>query len=177
MRPRVEYGINERGLKRLAVPYRAADTPSERAEYGHPDVALCCTVLSYYYDGLSATQTMEAFTQLLEQGPSAQVRDQSMPHNIILALCVAYHLLACLRVYCVRLRAYATNHYGMQEDLYDSWFALSQPLMEQGHAEALDNVRKLDLSNAVQAELLATYFRRNMETVNFWLAQVTTQWH
>lgn len=65
----------------------------------------------------------------------------------------------------------------MQEDLYDAWFALSQPLMEQGYAEALDNVRKLDLSNAVQAELLATYFRRNMETVNFWLAQVTTQWH
>lgn len=94
MRPRVEYGINERGLKRLAVPYRAADTPSERAEYGHPDVALCCTVLSYYYDGLSATQTMEAFTQLLEQGPSAQVRDRNMPPKYPRILCRVS--LACL---------------------------------------------------------------------------------
>jgi hypothetical protein len=28
MRHRVDYGIKEGGLKRLAVPYRAADTPA-----------------------------------------------------------------------------------------------------------------------------------------------------
>jgi hypothetical protein len=31
--------------KRLAVPFRAADTPAERSEYAQPDVALLLTVL------------------------------------------------------------------------------------------------------------------------------------
>ena len=34
--------------KRLAVPFRAALTPSERSEFAQPDVALVLTHLSYY---------------------------------------------------------------------------------------------------------------------------------
>jgi hypothetical protein len=33
------------------VPFRAAQTPSERAEFAHPDVALLLTALSYFRDG------------------------------------------------------------------------------------------------------------------------------
>ncbi|EGG19505.1 hypothetical protein DFA_00083 [Cavenderia fasciculata] len=40
----------------LAVPYRAKDTPSERAEYGHPDFVIILTYLSYYNQGLTFNQ-------------------------------------------------------------------------------------------------------------------------
>jgi hypothetical protein len=37
----------------MAVPFQAKDVPAERAEFGHPDVAIILTILSYYYSGLS----------------------------------------------------------------------------------------------------------------------------
>ena len=52
---RVDYGLApERTM--LAVPYRAKDVPAERAEFGHPDVAIILTCLSYYYGGLGEKQ-------------------------------------------------------------------------------------------------------------------------
>ncbi|KZP04851.1 hypothetical protein FIBSPDRAFT_843536 [Athelia psychrophila] len=48
---RVDYGLDlSRSL--LAVPYRAKDVPAVRAEFGHPDVAITLTCLSYLYGGL-----------------------------------------------------------------------------------------------------------------------------
>ena len=73
-RNRVDYGINRVGGKKkmMAVPFRACETPSLRAEFGHPDCALMYTCLSYYYDGLSAKQVKEAFSTLLLLGESAK---------------------------------------------------------------------------------------------------------
>ncbi|CUA71821.1 Polycystin-1 [Rhizoctonia solani] len=49
---RVDYGLDlSRSL--LAVPYRAKDMPSMRAEFGHPDITVVLTCLSYYYHGLT----------------------------------------------------------------------------------------------------------------------------
>ncbi|KAJ6436610.1 putative 115 kDa protein in type-1 retrotransposable element R1DM [Purpureocillium lavendulum] len=52
---RVNYGLDpaRRPSTRLAVPYRAKDSPSPRSEFSHPDVVICLTYLSYYYGGLS----------------------------------------------------------------------------------------------------------------------------
>ena len=58
--------------KRLAVPFRAADTPSERSEYAQPDVALLLTYLSYFYDGLTKEQLRAALEQLVDMGLNAQ---------------------------------------------------------------------------------------------------------
>lgn len=45
---RVDYGLDpSRSL--LAVPYRAKDVPSLRAEFGHPDVCIILTCLSYLF--------------------------------------------------------------------------------------------------------------------------------
>ncbi|KIM46712.1 hypothetical protein M413DRAFT_23079 [Hebeloma cylindrosporum] len=62
---RVDYGLD---LKRslLAVPYRAKDVPSLRSEFGHPDVAVCLTCLSYYYGGLTVSQMRECFELLIK---------------------------------------------------------------------------------------------------------------
>ena len=50
----------------LAVPYRAKDVPAPRAEFGHPDVAVVLTCLSYYYQGLDQNQLMTCFELLLQ---------------------------------------------------------------------------------------------------------------
>ncbi|KAF8326329.1 uncharacterized protein EI90DRAFT_3070499 [Cantharellus anzutake] len=52
---RVDYGLDLR-RSLLAVPYRAKDVPSLRAEFSHPDVCISLTCLSYYYGGLSCDQ-------------------------------------------------------------------------------------------------------------------------
>ncbi|KAH0579582.1 hypothetical protein H2248_002433 [Termitomyces sp. 'cryptogamus'] len=60
---RVDYGLDlTRTL--LAVPYRAKDLPALRADFGHPDVALLLTCLSYYYGGLTEEQLDQSFELL-----------------------------------------------------------------------------------------------------------------
>ncbi|KAG6852605.1 hypothetical protein C0991_010564, partial [Blastosporella zonata] len=62
---RVDYGLDlTRTL--LAVPYRAKDLPSLRADFGHPDVALALTCLSYYYGGLVEEQLDMCFELLFK---------------------------------------------------------------------------------------------------------------
>ncbi|EUC59846.1 large low complexity protein, putative, partial [Rhizoctonia solani AG-3 Rhs1AP] len=62
---RVDYGLDlSRSL--LAVPYRAKDTPSLRAEFGHPDVAVVLTCFSYYYQGLTNQQLDLCFELLFK---------------------------------------------------------------------------------------------------------------
>jgi hypothetical protein len=68
----VEYGINEKGKKRLAVPYRASQTPSERSEYGHPDAAITLTILSYYHRGLTEPEFSQALKIVLAYDRAAQ---------------------------------------------------------------------------------------------------------
>ncbi|KAJ7708796.1 hypothetical protein B0H17DRAFT_365601 [Mycena rosella] len=69
---RVDYGL-DLGRSMLAVPYRAKDSPAARAEFGHPDMIIVLTSLSYYYGGLSDDQLNTAFKFLLDSdNPEAQ---------------------------------------------------------------------------------------------------------
>ena len=63
---RVDYGLAPMRTM-LAVPYRAKDVPAQRAEFGHPDIAIIFTCLSYYYGGLSEEQLRLSFEMLLKQ--------------------------------------------------------------------------------------------------------------
>ncbi|KAL1498573.1 hypothetical protein AB1Y20_013890 [Prymnesium parvum] len=73
-RHRVDYGVDERRGKsrRVAVPYRASNSPSERAEYAQPDTLIILTHLSYYHSGISRDDLKEATSVLLSLGPAAQ---------------------------------------------------------------------------------------------------------
>eukprot|EP00957_Ditylum_brightwellii_P046856 3556411-Ditylum_brightwellii.AAC.1 len=71
-RYRVDFGIAPNGKKCLAVPFRAADMPSERAEFAHSDCALCLTTIAYYSNGLSYSQLQNALKKLLDLGKNAQ---------------------------------------------------------------------------------------------------------
>ncbi|KAL2845426.1 hypothetical protein BJY01DRAFT_247690 [Aspergillus pseudoustus] len=68
----VDYGIH---LTRclLAVPFRAKGVPSDNAVFGHPEVALTLTCLSYYYEGLTESQVRECVSILAtEDDPGAE---------------------------------------------------------------------------------------------------------
>ncbi|EGP88529.1 uncharacterized protein MYCGRDRAFT_85558 [Zymoseptoria tritici IPO323] len=64
---RVNYGLTTRSpLTKLAVPYRAKDTPSPRSEFSHPEVVILLTSLSYYYEGLSDDDLFVVMGHLLD---------------------------------------------------------------------------------------------------------------
>lgn len=70
---RVDYGVMKpcpARRKRLAIPFRAADTPAERAEFAHIDLMLMLTTLSYTFSGLSKPELHEAFTALNALNPN-----------------------------------------------------------------------------------------------------------
>ncbi|KAL0573927.1 hypothetical protein V5O48_008024 [Marasmius crinis-equi] len=84
---RVDYGLDlSRAL--LAVPYRAKDVPSIRAEFGHPDVAVALTCLTYYYQGLDDAQLRLCFDMLFKlDNPPVQYEawvdgDASVPYHL-----------------------------------------------------------------------------------------------
>ncbi|KAG1849516.1 hypothetical protein F4604DRAFT_1971218 [Suillus subluteus] len=84
---RVDYGLAPKRTM-LAVPFRAKDMPSLRAEFGHPDVAVILTCLSYYYGGLTHQQLMLCFELLLKQdNPTLEYESwvlglQSVPESL-----------------------------------------------------------------------------------------------
>ncbi|KAL8784896.1 MAG: hypothetical protein Q9213_003709 [Squamulea squamosa] len=71
----VNYGLH---LTRCvsAVPYRAKGVPAPAAEFGHPDVTIALTCLSYYYTGLDNDQ-LRACLELLHRfdDPSVEYSD------------------------------------------------------------------------------------------------------
>ena len=72
---RVDYGLDP-SRSMLAVPFRAKDVPSPRAEFGHPDVAILLTCLAYYYYGLSSEQVAHCFCRLSRlSNPAEQYRE------------------------------------------------------------------------------------------------------
>jgi hypothetical protein len=72
-RHRTDYGLHYGHTSRkLAVPYRAAEVPSERSEFNHPDACLLLTTLSYFYQGLTKDQLRAALGSLLKEGAPAQ---------------------------------------------------------------------------------------------------------
>jgi len=60
---RVDYGLAP-SRSMLAVPFRAKDSPAPRSEFGHPDVTIALTCLSYYYQGLEEEQLRVCFERL-----------------------------------------------------------------------------------------------------------------
>src|SRR5947207_7337631 len=58
-----DYGLDT-SRSMLAVPFRAKDIPAPKAEFGHPDISLLLTCLTYYYSGLTDAQIDASFEAL-----------------------------------------------------------------------------------------------------------------
>jgi hypothetical protein len=69
----IQYGLHP-ARDPVAVPYEAKGKPSEQAEYGHPDVAILFTCLSFYYAGLTIGQLVQGLEHILHHSddPAAQ---------------------------------------------------------------------------------------------------------
>lgn len=61
----VQYGIHP-GRDPIAVPFSAKGVPSEQAEWGHPDVAILFTCLSFYHQGLLVDQMRQSLEMVLK---------------------------------------------------------------------------------------------------------------
>jgi hypothetical protein len=81
-------GYHSRTPTMLAVPYRAKDVPAPNTQFGHPDLTIILTCLSYYYAGLSEEQLRASFEILLDQDdPSTEYAHwikeyQSVPKSL-----------------------------------------------------------------------------------------------
>ncbi|GAB1319238.1 ubiquitinyl hydrolase 1 [Madurella fahalii] len=68
----VQYGFHP-GRHPVAVPFDAKGVPSEQSEFGHPDVALLLTCLSFYYTGLTSAQFRDGLRHVLNsEDPAAE---------------------------------------------------------------------------------------------------------
>ena len=61
----VQYGIDPR-RDPIAVPYHSKGVPSDQSEFGHPDVSIILTCLSFYYSGLTFPQFQQSLNWLLK---------------------------------------------------------------------------------------------------------------
>jgi hypothetical protein len=82
----VQYGLHP-GRDPIAVPYMAKGTPSDQAEWGHPDVAILFTCLAFYYDGLNVSQLRQTLEHVLKSDDPSQVydrfsQDSSLPDSL-----------------------------------------------------------------------------------------------
>ena len=77
---RVDYGLDSHSSAMppivmrqtmLAVPYRAKDMPATNTQFGHPDLTIILTCLSYYYTGLTESQLRVCFQVLLDKDDPA----------------------------------------------------------------------------------------------------------
>jgi Protein of unknown function (DUF3638)/Protein of unknown function (DUF3645) len=76
---RVQYGLDLQ-RSRLAIPFRAKDRPSPRSEFGHPDVTILLTCLSYYYAGLEMEMVIHVLQALLSsEAPELTYADWVRP--------------------------------------------------------------------------------------------------
>ena len=71
----VQYGLHP-GRDPIAVPYMAKGTPSDQAEWGHPDVAILFTCLAFYYDGLNVSQIRQTLEHVLKSDDPSQTYDR-----------------------------------------------------------------------------------------------------
>ena len=71
----VQYGLHPERHP-IAVPFEAKGVPSEQAEFGHPDVAILFTCLSFYYSGVNLPQFSEGLQYVLRSDDPAAEYDR-----------------------------------------------------------------------------------------------------
>ncbi|KAL9620083.1 MAG: hypothetical protein Q9160_005373 [Pyrenula sp. 1 TL-2023] len=70
----VQYGLHP-ARDPIAVPYSAKGVPSETSEWGHPDVSVLFTILSFYYSGLTINQVRQTLDYILKSDDPAAEYD------------------------------------------------------------------------------------------------------
>ena len=83
----VQYGLHP-SRDPIAVPFHAKGVPSEQAEWGHPDVAILFTCLSFYFGGLDVLQLRHSLEHLVKSDDPSSEYDrwthasESLPNSL-----------------------------------------------------------------------------------------------
>ena len=83
----VQYGLHP-SRDPIAVPFHAKGVPSEQAEWGHPDVAILFTCLSFYFGGLDVLQLRYSLEYLVKSDDPSSEYDrwthtsESLPNSL-----------------------------------------------------------------------------------------------
>ncbi|KAF2758009.1 hypothetical protein EJ05DRAFT_464946 [Pseudovirgaria hyperparasitica] len=104
-----QYGLHPK-RDPIAVPFEAKGVPSEQSEFGHPDVSIVLTILSFYYTGLSIEQFRQGLGLVLQADDAAFEYDrwsngaaflpETLQHWSVINLddkMQIHHLWTCLR--------------------------------------------------------------------------------
>ncbi|KAK4234701.1 hypothetical protein C8A03DRAFT_18447 [Achaetomium macrosporum] len=76
----VQYGLRPNSDP-VAVPYHAKGVPSEQSEWGHPDVSILFTCLTFYYDGLQEDQLRQALARVLKSDDPSTEYDKWLQNS------------------------------------------------------------------------------------------------
>ncbi|KAF2084345.1 hypothetical protein K490DRAFT_49259 [Saccharata proteae CBS 121410] len=82
----VQYGLHP-DRDPIAVPFQFKGVPSDQSEWGHPDVAIMLTALSFYYGGINFSQFRQSLQHVLRSSdPAAEfdrwtVNSSTLPHS------------------------------------------------------------------------------------------------
>jgi hypothetical protein len=79
---RVDFGVDPSSSRGMAVPFRAKDKASKNTEFGHADVALCLTYISYHRSGLDKVMFDNVVELLLREEDAAAVFSDWMEYLI-----------------------------------------------------------------------------------------------
>ncbi len=71
----IQYGLHPE-RQPIAVPFEAKGTPSQAAEYGHPDTTLILTCLAIYQQGLSKEQLKQGLQGVMQSDDAAAHYDR-----------------------------------------------------------------------------------------------------
>lgn len=71
----VQYGLHP-ARDPMAVPFEAKGVPSESSEFGHPDVAIILTTLSFYFAGLTLAQFRQSLSSVLKADDAASAYER-----------------------------------------------------------------------------------------------------
>ena len=78
-RHRVEFGVDNITWRcEMAIPFRFKDAPSERTEFGHPDLAIALTLRAYAEDGL----TRKSFCRILHWLKDLPLLEQGFQYSL-----------------------------------------------------------------------------------------------
>ncbi|RYP03732.1 hypothetical protein DL765_010402 [Monosporascus sp. GIB2] len=76
----VQYGIHP-SRDPVAVPFHAKGVPSDQSEFGHVDVAILLTCLTFYHGGINLQQTRQALESVLKSDDPSSEYEKWSDHD------------------------------------------------------------------------------------------------
>lgn len=162
---RVSYGVDQKNNRRkMAIPFKAKDISADMTEFGHVDVAICLTQLSYYYSGklLLFRYLFFFFVNIFKM----TWLWKKMENLSISMMNVYFPGLTDDQLF--HLFSYVLENKPNAAAIYAKWI---QSLPKKVTNGSIRHYKSINLDNVNQRQILFSLFRYNMHAIDFWLAE------